>query len=153
MNHIWKNVVVSLAFTALPVLPVLAADVPPTEWIEPATGHRVIRLSREPGSASLYFHQNPYTAEGDKLIITTPSGLSTVNLKTRALEVVVPPARYGIGGSSGGVVGPKSRQVYYTRRDGDQTVICATHLDTKVTREIGTLPFSGTFGESLKNTA
>src|SRR2546426_785186 len=37
---------------------------PPTEWIEPATGHHVIRLSREPGSASLYFHQNQYTADG-----------------------------------------------------------------------------------------
>jgi oligogalacturonide lyase len=146
MNHIWKNVVVSLAFTSLPILPALAAEEPPAEWIEPATGHRVIRLSREPGSASLYFHQNPYTAEGDKLLITTPSGLSTVNLKTRALEVVVPPARYGMGGSSGLVVGPKSRQVYYGRRDGDQVVICAMHLDPKFTREIGKLPFFGSFG-------
>ncbi len=35
-----------------------AAEEPPREWIEPATGHRVIRLSREPGTSSLYFHQN-----------------------------------------------------------------------------------------------
>jgi len=28
---------------------------PPREWIDPDTGHRVIRLSEEPGSASLYF--------------------------------------------------------------------------------------------------
>ena len=34
-----------------------AEDEPPAEWIEPQTGHRVVRLSREPGSASLYFHQ------------------------------------------------------------------------------------------------
>ncbi len=27
----------------------------PTEWIDPDTGHRVIRLSKEPGSTSLYF--------------------------------------------------------------------------------------------------
>ena len=45
---------------------------PPREWIDPDTGHRVIRLSDEPGSASLYFHQNPYTPDGQKLIITTP---------------------------------------------------------------------------------
>jgi len=32
---------------------------PPTDWVEPS-GHRVIRLSREPGSGSLYFHQNAY---------------------------------------------------------------------------------------------
>ena len=55
---------------------------PPLEWIEPETGHRVIRLSREPGSASLYFHQNPYTASGDKLVVTTPRGTSTIELKT-----------------------------------------------------------------------
>src|SRR4051812_33361141 len=41
---------------------------PPAEWVEPS-GHRVIRLSREPGSSSFYFHQNGYTAAGDKLVI------------------------------------------------------------------------------------
>src|SRR6266849_6490704 len=60
----------------------------PREWIEPDTGHRVIRLSDEPGSASLYFHQNPYTPDGQKLIITTPNGLSAINLKTRAIEKI-----------------------------------------------------------------
>lgn len=126
------------------ILPSSAAADPPVEWIEPATGHRVVRLSREPGSASLYFHQNAYTGEGDKLIITTPGGLSTVNLKTRALELVVPAARSG--GSSGVEVGRKSRQVYYSRRVDNETVIFATHLDTQATREIAKLPFFGTFG-------
>lgn len=119
---------------------------PPVEWIEPATGHRVVRLSREPGSASLYFHQNAYTTEGDKLLIVTPGGLSTVNLQTRDLEVVVPSARYSMGGSSGIEVGRKSRQVYYSRRFENQTIISATHLDTKATREIAKLPFFATFG-------
>ncbi len=123
-----------------------AATNPPQEWIEPATGHRVIRLSREPGSASLYFHQNAYTAEGDKMLIVTPGGLSTVNLKTREIELVVPDAQYTMRGSSGIEVGRKSRQVYYTRRDETQAVIFATHLDTKATREIARLPFFGTFG-------
>jgi len=61
----------------------------PREWIDPDTGHRVIRLSDEPGSASLYFHQNPYTPDGQRLIITTPTGLSAINLKTRAIEKIV----------------------------------------------------------------
>src|SRR5262249_44041920 len=46
-----------------------AADDPPTDWIDPATGHRIIRLSTEPGTASLYFHQNAYTDTG-KLFVT-----------------------------------------------------------------------------------
>lgn len=65
------------------------AGEPPTEWVDPATGHRVIRLSREPGSASLYFHQNAYSADGKKLIITTRSGLSAVDLQSREIEPLV----------------------------------------------------------------
>ena len=67
----------------------LQAQELPTDWIDPDTGHRVIRLSKENGSTSLYFHQNGYTPDGQKLIIMTPTGLSTVNLKTRAVEKVV----------------------------------------------------------------
>src|SRR4030095_1794576 len=89
-------------------MPVFADD-PPTEWIYPDTGHRVIRLSREPASQSLYFHQNAYTTEGDKLIITTPTGVSTINLQTREIEKVVD------GRVNVIVVGRKSRQVYYTK--------------------------------------
>ena len=64
------------------------ADVP-REWIDQDTGHRVVRLSDEPGSQSLYFHQNAYTPDGQKLIITTPTGLAAVDLRTRAIEKIV----------------------------------------------------------------
>ena len=37
---------------------------PPKTWIDPDTGHRVVRLTDEPNSASLYFNQNGYTADG-----------------------------------------------------------------------------------------
>jgi hypothetical protein len=39
-----------------------APATPPREWIDPATGFRIVRLSDERGSESLYFHQNAYTA-------------------------------------------------------------------------------------------
>ena len=103
---------------------------PPVEWVEPATGHRVVRLSREAGSASLYFHQNAYSADGRKLVMSTPGGLSTVNLETREIEPVVA-GRVGVL-----VTGRKTGQVYYTR-DG---AIFATDLDTRVTREIAKVP-------------
>ena len=53
---------------------------PPTEWIDPDTGHRVIRLSTVPGSASLYFHQNSFTPKGDKFIFDAPNGITAVDL-------------------------------------------------------------------------
>ena len=48
-----------------------AAD-PPSSWVDPDTGHRIVRLTREPGSASLYFNQNGYTADGKEMVYTTP---------------------------------------------------------------------------------
>jgi oligogalacturonide lyase len=110
----------------------------PREWIDPDTGHRVIRLSDEPGSASLYFHQNPYTPDGQKLLITTPTGLSTINLKTHAIEKIVD-GRVGVI-----IVGKKTGQVYYTRtvtnNNVRSTTVYATDLNTKATREIAKLP-------------
>jgi oligogalacturonide lyase len=99
---------------------------PPKEWVERETGHRVVRLSREGGTASLYFHQNPFTAKGDKFVVTTPSGLATIDLKTRAIE----PLSDGRGSHI--VVGKNTRQVFYVR----EGAVHATHLDTKATREI-----------------
>src|ERR1041385_8927359 len=92
----------------------------PTEWIDPDTGHRVIRLSREPGTASLYFHQNAYSAGGKKLVVTNPHGIATINLATREIDQVVE-ARVKIL-----VTGHKTGRIYYTK-DG---AIFATDLDT-----------------------
>ena len=110
----------------------------PREWIDPDTGHRVVRLSDEPGSASLYFHQNAYTPDGQKLLITTPTGLATINLKTRAVEKIVE------GRVNVIIVGRKTGQVYYTRTVTNNnirtTTVYATDLNTKATREIVKLP-------------
>jgi oligogalacturonide lyase len=101
----------------------------PKEWIEP-TGHRVVRLSPDGGGSSFYFHQNGYTADGDKLVISTRGGLAAVDLKTRKSDIVVE------GKAGNAVVGKKSRLIYYTRGGA----IYATHIDTKATRKIATSP-------------
>src|SRR5689334_10418687 len=106
-----------LAAKNLSAHPLVSQTEPPLEWVEPETGHRVLRLSREPGSASLYFHQNAYTASGDKLVITTPKGISTIELKTGKIEPVVE------GRATSIIVGRKTRQVFYIK-DG---AVCATH--------------------------
>src|SRR6516225_12196152 len=71
----------SLQATAVPQKE--GATEPPLEWVDPATGHKVVRLSREPGSSSLYFHQNGYTASGDRMVFTTREGLSYYDFKSR----------------------------------------------------------------------
>ena len=113
-------------------LAALAAD-PPKEWIDADTGHRVVRLSQEPNSASLYFNQNAYTADGNHVIITTRHGLSTIDLKTGAIESIVE-GRVGVI-----VAGRKTGQVYYTK-DG---AVYATDVNTKATKKIAALSFRG----------
>ena len=113
---------------ALAIARPMALDDPSTAWIDPATGHRVVRLSREGGSASLYFHQNPYTATGDKMVNATRLGLSTIDLETHAIEALVD------GRVSHVVVGPKTRQGFYLKGD----TVYATHLDTHATRTVAT---------------
>jgi hypothetical protein len=90
----------------------VAQPEPPTEWIEPETGHRVVRLSREPDSQSLYFHQYPYSADGKKVIFTRRDGIYTVDLHTREIAQVVE------GRVQVLVTGRKTGDVYFIRRGG-----------------------------------
>ena len=122
-----KNAV-CLAFLILAVSVIVDAQIVPLprEWVDPDTGHRIVRLSEEPGSSSFYFHQYAYTAGGDKLIFSTRGGLSTYNFKTKTIEQIVE------GRTAGVIVGRKSRKVFYEKGDS----IYETDVDTKATREI-----------------
>ncbi|QYM77740.1 oligogalacturonate lyase family protein [Horticoccus luteus] len=109
----------------------------PTEWVDPATGHRVVQLSREPGTHSLYFNQNAYTPDGRKLIVTSPSGISTIDLATRAIELVVPAPATVI------VVGHKTGAIYYSKREGAENWIYAADPETKAIRKLVRVPRGG----------
>jgi oligogalacturonide lyase len=99
---------------------------PPKEWVDPDTGHRVVRLTDEPDSQSLYFHQNPYTASGDKMVFTSRTGLYVYDFKTAKSTQLVE------GRVSSLIVGPKTRQAFYFKGD----TVYATNLDTRETRAI-----------------
>jgi oligogalacturonide lyase len=119
------------------VLPAFAAEPPPRDWIDPDTGHRIVRLSAEPGTASLYFNQNAYTPDGKKLIVTSPSGISTIDLATRKIDLIVPGEVRVI------VAGRKTGDVYFTRRTDEGTFVHAVHVATKAIRQIAKLPRGG----------
>ena len=122
----------------------IAAEEPPTDWVDPDTGHRIIRLSREPDTESLYFHQNAFTATGDKMVMVSTQGISTVNFNTREIDLVVPGVGRSTNVSHGIIVGRNSRQVYYVKRDAESNLVAfVTHLDTHYTRELGKIPGRG----------
>src|SRR3954447_19720831 len=102
---------------------------PPKTWIDPDTGHRIVRLTEEPGSASLYFNQNGYTADGKEMVYTTPEGISVLELATGKTRSVIKDRGRGI------VTGHKTQSVFYMK--GDE--VFATNVDTRETRKLGKL--------------
>ena len=57
-----------------------AGDPPPRTWVDPETGHRIVRLSDDAGSQTLYFHDNSFSPEGDKFMFTTPGGIAVFDV-------------------------------------------------------------------------
>jgi oligogalacturonide lyase len=123
-----------LASSACVTAPAASSAAPPRDWIDPATGHRVVRLSDEAGTASLYFHQHAFTPDGKAVLVTTPHGLGYIDLATRALTPLVEGKVNVI--QSGRVTG----DVYFTRTEGEGTAVFAVSPVTRAERRIGLLP-------------
>ena len=87
----------------------LSAAEPPRSWVDPDTGHRIVRLTDEPGSSSLYFNQNGYTPDGKEMIFTTPEGISVLDLATHATRRVAEGRLRVI------VAGHRTNSVYYVK--------------------------------------
>jgi oligogalacturonide lyase len=116
----------------------LRATEPPLSWIDPDTGHRVIRLTREPGSASLYFNDNGYTPDGRAMVYTTPEGISVLDLQTGQTRPLVH------GRVRVVVVGRKTPTVFYV--DPADRQLHAADIGTGRSRAIAPLPPGGAIG-------
>ena len=109
---------------------------PPTSWIDPDTGHRVIRLTREPGSDSFYFNENAYTPDGQKMAYATTNGISVLNLATLEAKPLVTGRTHPI------LVGHHTPNLYYTRATDDPlfSTLWCVNLDTGENRKLADLP-------------
>lgn len=122
----------------------------PKKWVDLDTGHQVVRLSEKDGSRSLYFHQNAYTAAGDKMVISleNPRGVGVVDLNTFTTSTLFEAKNIKVL-----FVGNKSRDVYLSRVLTDSseyinptnelqspTEILAVNVDTGKVRTIATVP-------------
>ncbi|HVW21080.1 MAG TPA: oligogalacturonate lyase family protein [Opitutaceae bacterium] len=112
-----------------------AAPPPPKSWIDPDTGHRVIRLSDVPGSESFYFNFNAYTPDGTRMIYTTPDGIQVLDLRTFQSRPLVKEVKRAI------VVGAKTPTIYFSKRIDDyHTSLWKADIDTGEVRKIADLP-------------
>ncbi|MBD8676995.1 oligogalacturonate lyase family protein [Sphingomonas sp. CFBP 13720] len=112
---------------------------PAAEWVDATTGHRVVRISRVADSASLYFHQNSYTPQGDRMVVSVPGGIATVDLTTWELK----PLARGKGITLL-FTGRRTRTAYYAtqlRNDASgPSTIHAVDIDTGRTRKVADIP-------------
>jgi oligogalacturonide lyase len=115
---------------------VLDTNTPPLSWIDPDTGHRVIRLTREPGSDSFYFNDNAFTPDGKRMAYTTPDGISLLNLETKEAKQVVAGHAHPI------IVAHKSATLYYTLTDTNShlSTLWCVNLDSGENRKLAELP-------------
>jgi len=129
----WSRICVIAALTLVSARVYAQNDIP-TDWIDPDTGHRVVRLSRENNSRSSYFHQNEFTPDGKKLVFTAPTGLYTVDLQTRAIEQI----RAGRTGLL--CVGRKTGLAYYLSRGEQGAALWTVNPTTKEDKKVIDVP-------------
>lgn len=131
--HIGSRICLIAALT-LASLRVYAQSDIPIDWVDADTGHRIIRLSREDGSQSSYFHQNEFTPDGKKLVFTSPTGLYTVDLESHAIEQI----RAGRTGLL--CVGRRTGLAYYLSRGDQGAALRAVNPTTKEDKKIIDVP-------------
>jgi oligogalacturonide lyase len=107
----------------------------PEEWIDKDTHHKVIRLSRIPGSSSsFYFHNNPFY--GNKMVFyNTNEGsrqLFTLDLKTFDAKQLT----HQSSPMSGELIGSKTGNVYYQVKDS----VFSTNINSKETKLLFVFP-------------
>src|SRR5262245_35629773 len=103
-----------------------------TEWIDPDTGHRVVRLTDDAGGSTLYFHDNAFSPDGNTMMVNTPNGVAIMDVaaigkKDAALAIVA-------AGARGGYFARRTREIYYNTI-GSETVT-SVNVDTKQTRTV-----------------
>ncbi|ADW68424.1 oligogalacturonate lyase family protein [Granulicella tundricola] len=147
MNRIAARI--ALATTLLP-LSALAQSTPPKTWVDKDTGHRVIRLTDEPGSSGFYFNNNAYTPDLKTMIYNAPDGIRGMDMVTRKTRLIVPnpptPAGDNVARFRNGVhaiiAGRKTNSIFYTQTDPatKQSSIYKADVYTNQITKLATLP-------------
>jgi len=111
---------------------------PPKTWVDKDTGHRVYRLTDEPGSSALYFNFDAYTPDGWQMVYTSPAGIHVLELATRHTRLLVPAE-----GKSRRIVavGRVTGAVYFSEMSSDGlSTIYSANSSTGAVRKLITLP-------------
>jgi oligogalacturonide lyase len=115
-----------------------AQEQPPRDWIDTDTGHRVVRLTDDAGGSTLYFHDNAFSPQGDRLMINTPKGIAVIDVAkigSDAAKLDIVPAA-----GRGGYFARRTREIYFnapgTAGVRGRGSVMAVNVDTRQVREV-----------------
>ena len=117
---------------------------PPKTWVDKDTGHRIYRVTDEPGSSGFYFNVNAYTPDLKTMIYSAPDGIHGMDLATRKTWLIVlnPPRQqdadanqFRFGGVHAIIAGRVTNSVFYTQTD-PTTHVTAIYKADVYTRQI-----------------
>jgi oligogalacturonide lyase len=147
------RILVAIAFSLFAMSSIAQAGNPPTSWVDKDTGHRVIRLTNEPGSSGFYFNINAYTSDGRQMVYNAPDGIHVLDLatyKTRLLVPNPPPPADAASGSRASfgnglhaiVVGRKTNSIFFAKFDpaSNTSTLYKANIDSGEITKLVTLP-------------
>ena len=116
-------------------------------WVDKDTGHRVYRLSDEPGSSGFYFNNNAYTPDLKTMIYTAPDGIHGMDLATHKTRLIVAnppttPSESARNSVHAIIAGRKTNSIFYTQLDPvtRQSSIYKADVYTNQVTKLATLP-------------
>jgi len=142
-----------LAVFSIAAVSLAQSDAPPKTWVDKDTGHRVTRLTDEPGSSGFYFNVNAFTPDGRQMAYTAPDGIHVMDLASRKTKLVVPnpppSAETALGapgffpdGVHAIIVGRKTGAIFFSKFDSEQNLskLYKADLNNGIVTELVTLP-------------
>jgi oligogalacturonide lyase len=109
---------------------------PPTSWVDQDTGHRVLRLTNEPGSRGLYFNFPAFTADGKTMLYLAANGdIFQLDWQTKQSSRLV------AGQVNGLVIARTQPQAYFTKAHDPHLYF--VNIATGEIRQLGVIPNHG----------
>jgi len=103
------------------------------DWIDADTGHRVVQLTDDAGGSTLYFHDNAFSPEGDKLMFNTPNGIAIVDVAKIGGRDLTPQT---VARGRGGYFARRTHEIYFNPGGRGDASVSAVNIDTKQTRSV-----------------
>lgn len=151
MIHSFRMLLGIAIVTVAPSISNSAQD-PPKSWVDKDTGHRLIRLTDEPGSSGFYFNVNAYSPDGKLMAYDAPDGIHVLELGTMKSRLLVPnpeQASATAGGTAAPflrarpiVVGRKTNSIFFSKMNpaSRRSTIYKVDMYSGAVKELVTLP-------------